>query len=100
VAAGAEKVVEAAMRVEPMIATGVSMFVPGAAPIVAAVQPWVVFAAPYLERALTAVSTSNGGDALAAVIEVLQHITPGSPNSPALSPPVPNTASASAQGSG
>jgi hypothetical protein len=85
VAAEAEKAVEAVMKVEPMIATGVGMFVPGAAPIVAMVQPWVVFAAPYIERALKDISQNNGGDVLNAFMGLMAHISAGKPNSGALS---------------
>jgi hypothetical protein len=87
-AAVAEKVVEDVMKVEPMIASGVGMFVPGAAPILAMVQPWIVMAAPYLERALTDISSGNGNDVLGAFIELMQHVSKGGPNSPILSPAI------------
>lgn len=87
VAAVAEKAVEDVMKVEPMIMTGVGMFVPGAAPITAMVQPWIVMAAPYLERALKDIASSNGGDILNAFIELMQHVSKGGPNSAALTPP-------------
>jgi hypothetical protein len=83
----AEKVIEDAMKVEPMIATGVGMLVPGAAPIVAIVQPAVAMAAPFVEKALEALAANKGGDAFAAFVELLQHLTPGLPNSSILSPP-------------
>jgi hypothetical protein len=92
-AAAAEKVVENVMKVEPTVAGVAGMFVPG----MAMVQPWIVLVAPYLERALTDISTSNGGDVLGAVVELLQHVSKGGPNSPVLSAP---TASTSTQGSG
>jgi len=79
-AATAEKVVEGIMKVEPMVATGVGMFVPGAAPIIAVVQPAVAMAAPFVEQALTSLAKNNGGDAFAAFIALLQHLTPGQPN--------------------
>ena len=94
IAGEAEKAVEAVMKVEPMIATGVGMFVPGAAPILAMVQPFIVLAAPYLERALTDIAANNGGDALTALIELVQHVSKGQPSSTVLS------ADASQQGSG
>jgi hypothetical protein len=93
-AAVAEKAVEAVMKVEPMIVTGVGMFVPGAAPILAMVQPWIVLAAPFLERALNDVAAGNNGDVLTAFFELIQHISKGQPNSPILTP------DASTQGSG
>lgn len=86
IAANVEKGIEAAMKIEPTVASMAGMFVPGAAPIVAMVQPWIVFAAPYLERALNDVASNNGGDVMSAVIEVLQHVTKGMPNSSALTP--------------
>lgn len=79
-AATAEKVVESVMKVEPTVAGVAGMFVPG----LSMVQPWVVLAAPYLERALNDISTSNGGDVLGAIVELLQHVSKGSPNSPIL----------------
>lgn len=85
VAATAEQVVESVMKVEPTVATMAGMFVPGAAPIVAMVQPWILGLIPYLERALNDVAAGNGGDLMGAGIEVLQHISKGHPNSPALS---------------
>jgi hypothetical protein len=87
-AATAEKVIEDVMKVEPAIMTGVGMFVPGAAPITAMVQPWILMAAPYLERALTDIASGNGGDILNAIPELLQHISKGQPNSAVLSPAV------------
>jgi hypothetical protein len=92
----AEKVVEGVMRVEPMIATGISMFVPGAAPVVAMVQPWMVLAAPYLERALDDIAKGNSGDVLGAFLELMQHVSKGGPNSPILSasPVAPNKTAA------
>lgn len=89
------QVVEGVMKVEPMIATAAGMFVPGAAPIVAMVQPWLVLGAPFLERALNDISASNGGDMLNAFMELMQHVSKGQPNSPVLSGP---TADPSAQG--
>lgn len=85
-AAVAEKAIEAVMKVEPMIASGVGMFVPGAAPIVASVQPWIVLAAPYLERALDDIAKGNSGDVLGAFIDLMQHISKGSPNAQVLAP--------------
>lgn len=93
-AATAEKVVEDVMKVEPVIMGGVGMFVPGAAPIAAMVQPWIMMAAPYIERALTDIASNNGGDVLGAFIELMQHVSKGGPNSPILSTPP----SAAAQG--
>lgn len=90
----AESVVENVMKVEPTVATIAGMFVPGAAPIVAIVQPAVLAAAPFVENALNAIAAGNGGDALSAFIELLQHITPGKPNSTTLTPSASATGSA------
>lgn len=91
----AEKVVETIAKVEPTVATIAGMFVPGAAPIVAAVQPFVLMAIPYLERALNDIAAGNGGDFMGAMIEVMQHLSKGQPNSQALTseagPPGPVT---------
>ena len=84
-AATAEGVVEAIAKVEPMAATMASMFVPGAAPVVAMVQPQILIAIPFLERALKDIAASNGGDVMSGMIELLQHLTVGQPNSPILS---------------
>jgi len=100
VAAEAEQIVESVMKVEPTVATVAGMFVPGAAPVVAVVQPAVLLAAPFVEKALSSIAAGNGGDAMSAFIELLQHLTAGQPNSAALTNAQPNTASASAQGSG
>lgn len=108
-AAGAvEAGVEQVMKVEPTIAAGASMLIPGAAPIVATVQPFVVMAAPFIERALTSIAAKNGGDAYSALLDLLNHITPGRPNSTVLSAAkqpdgtwaVPGTQNASASQAG
>lgn len=84
----AEKVIEDVMKVEPTIASIAGMFVPGAAPIVAVVQPAIVAAAPFVENALNALAAGNGGDVLTAFIQLLQHLSPSQPNSPMLAPSV------------
>lgn len=84
VATQAEEVIEKVMRVEPTVATMAGMFVPGAAPIVAAIQPEIMIAAPFVENALKALAKSNGDDAMTAFIQLLQHLTPGQPNQAAL----------------
>ena len=100
-AATASTVIKDVMKVEPMIATGIGMFVPGAAPILAMIQPEVLFAAPYIEQALDAIAKSNGGDTLSALIQLFQHLTAGMPNASALAPHVhPDTVDPSTLGSG
>lgn len=85
-AATAEKVVEEIAKVEPTIATISGMFIPGAAPVVATVQPLIALALPFVERALQDISAKNNGDALSAFAELLSHLSKGMPNSPALTP--------------
>lgn len=82
IAGQAETVVKNIMRVEPMLAGMAGMFVPG----LSLVQPWIILIAPYLERALDELSKSNNGDALGAVLELIQHITTGQPNNDLLGP--------------
>lgn len=81
----AAAVVEQLENVEPIAATVVGAFVPGARPIIAAVQPWAPLFLNYADRALKDVAASNGGDLESAFIELLQHIKAGQPNSRALS---------------
>lgn len=96
-AATAERVVEGAMKVEPMVVGIAGMFVPG----LSLVQPWIVMIAPFLERALTDIANENGGDVLTAFLALVQHISANQPNAGALAdPPVPASQDPSAQGSG
>jgi hypothetical protein len=87
VEAGIETALEGVMKVEPTIATIVSMFVPGAAPIVAIVQPEVMLAAPFVENALKALAAGNNGDLMTSFIQLLQHLMPGQPNASTLGTP-------------
>ena len=87
IAGTAEGVVEAVMKVEPTVATIASMFVPGAAPIIAMVQPEVMLAAPFIENALKSIAAGNNGDVMTSFIQLLQHLTPGQPNSGILATP-------------
>ena len=89
-AAAAETIVENVMKVEPTVAGIAGMFLPQ----VAVIQPWILMVVPYLERALKDVSNNNNGDALSGLLELIQHISKGQPNSTVLAP------DASAQGSG
>jgi hypothetical protein len=90
-AAAAESVVEGVMKVEPMVAGIAGMFVPQ----IALVQPWILMIAPYLERALKDIANGHNGDALSGMLELIQHISKGQPNSQVLAAPDPST-----QGSG
>lgn len=87
VAATTEKVIESVMKIEPTIVGVSSMFVPGAGPVLAMVQPWVLTVVPFVERALNDIAASNGNDLFSAFIEFMQHVKKGGPNSPALSEP-------------
>ena len=80
----ADKVVRTFSTIEPTVATVVGMFVPGAAPIVALVQPWAPMALNFLDRALRDIAASNGGDIMSAFIEMMQHVSKGQPNSDVL----------------
>ena len=101
IAATAETVIEGVMKIEPTVATIASMFIPGAAPIVAMIQPEVLLAAPFVENALKSLAAGNNGDVMTAFIQLLQHLTPGQPNASVLAKAVgPITADPSAQGSG
>jgi hypothetical protein len=92
VAGAAGNVVTEIEKFEPTAANMVSMFVPGAAPIVAIVQPWAPLVLAYAERALSDIASDNNGDLPAALVDFINHIRAGKPNAPALDP--------SAQGSG
>lgn len=84
----AETVVTDIMKVEPTVATIAGMFIPGAAPIVAMVQPAVLAAAPFVEKALNDLANGNNGDLMESFIQLLQHLSPSFASSPILSPPV------------
>jgi hypothetical protein len=83
IAGQADVVVKNVMRVEPMLAGMAGMFIPG----LSLVQPWIVMMAPYLESALDDLSKGNNGDVLTSLIQLIQHVTKGQPNAPALSSP-------------
>ncbi len=89
IGAETEKVVEGVMKVEPTISTIVGMFVPGAAPVMAVVQPAVLAAAPFVEKALNDLAAGNNGDLMEAFIQLLQHLSPSHSNSPIISKPIP-----------
>jgi len=94
VATETEKVVEGVLKVEPTIATIVGMFVPGAAPIMAVVQPAVLAAAPFVEKALNDLAAGNNGDLMESFIQLLQHLSPNHPNSPILAATKPTIGTA------
>lgn len=91
-AATADTVIKEVMKVEPAVISAVGMFVPGAVPIAAMVQPAVLLAIPYVERALEDIASGNNGDIFASLLELIQHVSVGQPNSPTLSATKPQTA--------
>jgi len=76
------------MEVEPTISTIASVIVPGAAPVVALVQPELLVLAPVIEKALEDLAAGNNGNAASGVLQLIMHLTKGLPNAPALSPEV------------
>lgn len=85
IATEAEKVVEVVGKVAAPVLTGVGMFVPGASTItvpLAAILPLLI---PDIERALNDVVAGNNGDIFSALMEFVNHIRTGKPNSPILS---------------
>lgn len=85
-AATADVVIKDIMKVEPAVISAVGMFVPGAAPIAAMVQPMILMAVPFIEKALEDLAAGNNGDVFASILQLIQHISAGQPNSPILSP--------------
>jgi len=79
-AAEAEKVLEKVMEIEPTIVGTVGIFVPE----VAVAQPFILAAAPAIEKALEALAQGNGGNMIQAVADLIKHVTPGLPNAPTL----------------
>lgn len=86
-AAAAEKVVEAVARVEGPVLTGIGMFVPGASPVTTILQNILPLIIPDIEKALTDIANGNDGDIFNTLVEFVNHIRQGKPNSAALSPP-------------
>jgi hypothetical protein len=80
VAQKAEAGLEAAVKVEESAAPIISIFVPQ----MSLVQPWIILLAPFLERALNDIASNNGTDLFNAIPELIQHVSKGMPNSPAL----------------
>lgn len=96
IAQEADKIFDAIMKIEPTAASVASMFVPGAAPVVAMVQPELLLLAPAIDKALE--DLAAGANPLQAVAELMMHITKGMPNAPALAPVVASDASQAASG--
>lgn len=93
-AATAEKVVEAIAKVEGPILAGVTMFVPGAAPITVPMETILPLILPDIEKALNDIASGNYGDIWAVGKEFVDHLTAGKPNSPILSSVAANPAQA------
>lgn len=74
------------MEFEPTAATVASAVIPGAAPVVALVQPELLLFAPVLEKALSDLSAGNSGNAAASLLQLIMHNTSGLPNAPILGP--------------
>lgn len=85
----AEKIVEGVAKVEGPILAGVGMFVPGASPYTAVLSSVLPLIMPDIERALNDISTSNDGDIFDTMMEFVNHIRAGKPNSPTLSVDAP-----------
>jgi hypothetical protein len=85
IAGAAEKAVEAVAKVEGPILTGVGMFVPGAAAVTVPLQAILPLLIPDIERALNDVVAGNNGDIFSALMEFVNPIRTGKPNSPILS---------------
>jgi hypothetical protein len=83
-AAVAETAIERFAKIEPTIATAASMFVPGAAPVVAMVQPEILIAIPFVELALRKIAAGQNMDGASAIFELIKHLMPGQANSPIL----------------
>lgn len=95
-----EKGIEGFMKIEPTIATVASMFVPGAAPVVAMVQPEILIAIPFVEQALRNIAAGQNMSGASAIFELIKHLMPNEANAPALTPSSTVTGDPSAQGSG
>jgi hypothetical protein len=85
VAAEAEKVVESIAKVEGPILTAAGIFVPGASVVTVPLQAILPLITPDIEKALTDIATGNDGDIFNALVEFVNHIRRGKPNSPVLS---------------
>lgn len=95
------------MAAEPTVATIASALIPGAAPVLAMVQPELLILAPLIDKALKDIAASTStGDAISAgagaLLTLIMHLSKGLPNSPVLGPTAAPawTQSESAQGSG
>lgn len=84
-AGSAEKVVEAIAKVEAPILAGVGMFVPGASPITSVLSHVLPLVIPDIEKALNDIAAGNDGDIFDTMLEFVNHIRQGKPNSAALS---------------
>jgi hypothetical protein len=90
VAGEAEKVVEAIAKVEGPIMAGIGMFVPGASPITSILGHILPLVIPDIEKALSDIAAGNDGDIFDTLVEFVNHIRQGKPNSAALTPGEPS----------
>lgn len=96
VAGQVSQVDEAVMKALPFI-SGLIGFIPGGA-VAVPFMPLIGEALVALDNAAKAVAAGNSGAAVQDILtEIMNHLTPGQPNSPALSAPA---ADPSTQGSG
>lgn len=84
IAQQADDIFDTIMKFEPTAAMIASAVIPGAAPVIAMVQPEIMLLAPAIDQALE--TLKNGDNPLTAVMQLMMHITQGMPNAPALSP--------------
>lgn len=85
VASEGKVVIEEIAKVEPWLATIIPMIVPAATPAMPLINAFAPIFLTFVARALGDIATANGGDLPSAVIELLQHISKGAPNSKTLS---------------
>lgn len=84
IAGEAANVVDKVASFEPIIATALN-FIPGGSVVAGAVASFGPLILSFASRALHDIANENGGDVPAAIIELIQHLTPGQPNSAKLS---------------
>lgn len=84
IAGEAAGVVDEIANLEPMIATALN-FIPGGSAVAPAVASFAPLILSTASRALHDIASNNNGEIFGAIIELLQHLTPGQPNSATLS---------------
>jgi len=84
IAQQADQIFEQIMKIEPTAATVMSMFVPGAAPVIALVQPEIMMLAPAIDAALHKLASGDNAGGMQAILQLIMHLTQGMPNAPKL----------------